>query len=786
MNTGNRRSIIFMKNPGAITRTLYNNQTETGGNAFNRLFKTGLYVLIIAVLLFFMPLGPVNAQDNPPADGTAGKAYIILVDRLSIYDISPEITPEIYGMVQKGGLGLAANRTLRGQNNIDSSLTIGAGNFARAYTNGIMAYNHDELVTGQGKTASQFYYVVTGYEPGDSEVLLVNLPEVVTGMMGENVTTTPGALGEILQLNHLKTAVLGNSDYMGTQLRLGAALGMNASGQAALGDVGDDTLIDLPRRYLNQGTNYPYLRQKLSAISSSADLIIVELSDLARWEKAFPVFPALQSAEKIQCLQDIDRMTGHILNGADMERDLVLLFPVSPATEQFKLKNSFLPIIAWGKDITPGALSSGSTRRDFIIASTDIAPTIINFFQAENEGMSIIGLPVRSLPYSGDTLEAARNISASTSTTTRLRTILVKSYVVAQIIVILLAVLALLWVKPLRNFAQALVLSLVTVPLILLFLGKIPLPNDNALIIAAVLLVVLITALVTRLYKNSSPFNAFIFISGITLLALVIDSLTGTRLIQSSVLGYDPMVGARYYGIGNEYMGIMVGAAIITAAALFEKYPSRWFLALLAAGFLFLCFIIGNPSLGAQSDGFITAPIAFAVTIFLLSNLKMHWGYVAAAAGIILAAIAGLIGYELSKPLEMQSHLGRFFHHLIQGGTVELSQTLLRKASMNIKLIRYTIWSRVFLVMLLVLSLLVFRPVGALKQLLQERPFLVKGFAGLITGAIVALLINDSGIVAASTTCIYLVPPIILLTFEMQQNNSSDELTAIAENKLKE
>ena len=134
----------------AIARTLFKNQAETEGIFFNRLFKTGLYALIITCLFFYMPPGPVNAQDNPPADGAAGKAYIILVDKLSIYDISPEVTPEIYGMVQKVGLGMAANRTIRGLNNIDISLTIGAGNFARGYLSGIMAYNHDELVTGQG------------------------------------------------------------------------------------------------------------------------------------------------------------------------------------------------------------------------------------------------------------------------------------------------------------------------------------------------------------------------------------------------------------------------------------------------------------------------------------------------------------------------------------------------------------------------------------------------------------------------------------------------------------
>lgn len=737
--------------------------------------RIGTFGLMLALLFLLLLPAVGKAQNTPPAEGI-GKAYIILVDKLSIYDISPETTPNIYSMAQNGGLGLASSRTLRGQNNLDSSLTIGAGNVARAYANGIMAFNHDEPIMLKGKTAAQFYTSITGYEPQDSAILFVNLPEVVMGMNNENVTTIPGALGESLRLNQLETAVLGNSDYMGTPLRIGAALGMDATGQIAWGDVGPETVIDLPDRHLNQGTNYTYLLECLADVRSEADLIILELSDLARWEKSFPAFTDLQSAEKLRCLKDIDQMAGQILSGADIEHDLVLLFPSSPASEQLKQKNSFLPVVVWGKDISPGALSSGSTRRDFIVASTDIAPTVTNFFGIEDQLFSMIGVPVRTLPYPGDTLQTAQNISAATSTTTRLRTTLVKSYVVAQIVIILLAVLALFLIRPWRKFAQSLVLSLAAVPLAFLFLGRLPLSNDTAFIFMAILLVILITILCARLFQDSSFFHAFIFISGITLLALIIDSLTGTTLIQSSVLGYDPMVGARYYGIGNEYMGIMVGSAIITAAALYEKFPSRWLLPWLAVFFLFLCFIIGNPTLGAQSDGFITAPIAFAVTLFLLSNLKLHWGYVAAVGGMIVAAVAILVGYELSKPLEMQSHLGRFFGQLLQGGSGELSQVLLRKASMNIKLIRYTIWSRVFLVMLLVLSLLVFRPVGALKQLLQERPFLIKGFAGLVTGAVVALIINDSGIVAASTTCIYLVLPLILLTFEMQPDKTADEL----------
>ena len=38
-----------------------------------------------------------------------------------------------------------------------------------------------------------------------------------------------------------------------------------------------------------------------------------------------------------------------------------------------------------------------------------------------------------------------------------------------------------------------------------------------------------------------------------TATAITIDAYTGTDLIQKLSIGYDPMAGARFYGIGNEY-----------------------------------------------------------------------------------------------------------------------------------------------------------------------------------------------------------------------------------------
>ncbi len=236
----------------------------------------------------------------------------------------------------------------------------------------------------------------------------------------------------------------------------------------------------------------------------------------------------------------------------------------------------------------------------------------------------------------------------------------------------------------------------------------------------------------------------------------MIDLLSGTSLIQSSILGYDPMAGARYYGIGNEYMGILIGSSIAVAAALYERYRKQWVLLLVAMVFLLECYLIAGPSLGANSDGMLTAPAAFLLTLLLLKGIKIRPKVIVGVLGIIAIMVAGITYYDMSRPLELQTHIGRAANQIAAGGWQEMFLIISRKIGMNLKLIRYTIWSYVFIVILLVISLLVYRPVGAMRQLRQQHPDMIKGFAGIITGAIVGLLINDSGIVAASTISLFI------------------------------
>ena len=71
----------------------------------------------------------------------------------------------------------------------------------------------------------------------------------------------------------------------------------------------------------------------------------------------------------------------------------------------------------------------------------------------------------------------------------------------------------------------------------------------------------------------------------------------------------------------------------------------------------------------------------------------------------------------MTRPLELQSHIGRAANQILLGGWSEAGTIITRKAAMNIKLIGSTIWSWVFMVTLLVLALLVFR-----QMCIRDRP----------------------------------------------------------------
>jgi hypothetical protein len=105
----------------------------------------------------------------------------------------------------------------------------------------------------------------------------------------------------------------------------------------------------------------------------------------------------------------------------------------------------------------------------------------------------------------------------------------------------------------------------------------------------------------------------------VIVLALLIDALAGTQLLMRSLLGPNPILGARFYGFGNELKSGL--AVLVLAAVAAAVYPAargrRAALAMAVAGVL-LAAIEGSARIGAGVGGVILVSAGFAVASVML------------------------------------------------------------------------------------------------------------------------------------------------------------------------
>jgi hypothetical protein len=100
---------------------------------------------------------------------------------------------------------------------------------------------------------------------------------------------------------------------------------------------------------------------------------------------------------------------------------------------------------------------------------------------------------------------------------------------------------------------------------------------------------------------------------------LVLDALAGTQLLMRSLLGPNPILGARFYGFGNELksgLAVLVLAAV--AAALYPAVRGRKAALAIAAAGVLLALIEGSARIGAGVGGVILVSAGAAVACVML------------------------------------------------------------------------------------------------------------------------------------------------------------------------
>lgn len=584
---------------------------------------------------------------------------------------------------------------------------------------------------------------------------------------------TLGMLGTTLNKNNLKVALLGNSDIKKNddlkKIRNLALVCMDENGRVQSGNVDninkkDDTMP------FGISTDYDKLKSETKKYYENSDAIFVELGDTYRLDEyKNNLNENTYKSMKKKIYQNINDYLKEVFEMAG-KNDTIYIVSEFESNLDYKTKRRLSPVIKFEKD-GYGLLESSTTRNSGIVSNIDIGVDIINKFGLKNELM--IGKVFKNVQDENGIKKVLKDYERIVSINT-IRASVVNSYVGIVSASWVIAMIAILFknkipkkekglgrdqifkvLKELIKLGLIMPLAFLTAPV---FQFKTP-----AGLVSGVLIVTIIYYLIGYFLFRKDDIKQMGFYAFLTIGLIIIDCIIGTPLMKSGIMSYDAINGARYYGVGNEYEGVTIASAVFALAVLLNyKKISKWLAVVLS---LVILITSAMPSMGANVGGAISECVAYLLFILLIFDVKLDLKkiiMIGVATVLIVVAFAGL-----DFLMGTESHLAVFTNQIIQEGPAAIFNTFGRKIQMNLKLAKSSVWVNILIVSIIIIGALIFKPSGYFKKIHDKYPMIFKGFMASFVGCIVTLLVNDSGIVAASTAAIYILIPIIIIGINM-------------------
>jgi len=706
------------------------------------------FIMLVAIFL------SIGSSFSYVRASEKNQVTLILINQLSFTD--KEIYEGISGfklLEENSAKGLMNINSGGSRNAANSYLSIGSGSKANGIKGIGDSFMTDEIVVGE-KTASQLYLQQTGEKVASKEAILFLSIEELKKAEIQKYPLEIGALGETLKAKNLTSRVYGSNDT-DRSIRYAPLITMDEMG-LSYGDIGTKTLQKNELRPYGIKTDYNMLLANWEKdLSDGVSLVVIDLGDLYRLEE----FNGQMSKEYEQIVRsDIYNEMGdfirEIISMLDKNQTLIVASPMVNE-EAIKSNNILAPIWVYGDSFEGNILTSNTTKREGIVANIDLTATIIELLYIEERPKEMLGERIESINSNIDLDKELAHIASTYS----LRSEVLYFYVIWQVIVLLFSIWV--WLKKKAtyiNFAKIILAGILFFPLLLLITAFYTPNNLYLYLFFTLMLSIIFGWLVSRL----NPAGMFFIIGALTFLSLTIDIFLDSFLLKRSFLGYDPIIGARYYGIGNEYMGIYIGATLLFTSALVQLSKKAYVIWTVGMIYSLLCFILLYPTLGTNAGGAISAIIAVIFTFLNMIGItkKRSW-FILVSLGVILG-FGGLIVMNYYVPQDSQSHIGRAITQIADGNISAIFQTIARKLNMNWRLIQVTAWSKVMLTSLFVMAILFIK--NSFQNLRNKYTAIFYGFYGIVLGAFVALLVNDSGVIAASTMIIYVAAPMLYLS----------------------
>ena len=275
---------------------------------------------------------------------------------------------------------------------------------------------------------------------------------------------------------------------------------------------------------------------------------------------------------------------------------------------------------------------------------------------------------------------------------------------------------------------------------------------------AFALVIGLVALLVTRWRAPGDPLAPFGVICLFTVAVLGLDVMTGSRLQMETPFGLSVLEAGRFYGIGNEALGIYgitalfgaawLGLAVLRRSASFRASSRRPAVIAVCAVAVFAVFASGWPGFGGKVGGTIAMVPCFALLAMAVAGIRLNWRRVllVGLSGLALFVIFALISYF--TPITGKSDIGRFAGDVLHGHAGGL---LLRKINSNIGSLAVNAFSPVIPIVVVLSGLMLWRPRWfALKTVplaYAAEPLLRPVLAVLWLMPVLGWLADDSGVI---------------------------------------
>ena len=533
--------------------------------------------------------------------------------------------------------------------------------------------------------------------------------------------------------------------------------------------------LSLDKSYPNLSKNISFLGETLSKNNiktsymgdkdkSEAFIIADENGLIDKWEEETPYDLDILKGRTKEMLKssdvllisfdtDKDKKKISILSKFldDMDDYNVIVFPKNVSGDvRYRLNDSIVPMMfktnqKSNKDV--GLLTSKSTKREGIVSSLDLFPTIASNYNLSIE--SKIGNNREILDQGNletNLIETNQNILLEF-----LNLNLIK-YIFHGLITALSAYIALLYFKGRKNFKRARVLVswIITSIPISIILGFF---NIHRFIGLYVFILISLSFLMsTYLSKKSS--KSLELISIVTNILIFTSVFLYPKIIYNSYIGYNSIVaGGRFYGFNNEIMGVFIVTSIITYYYFKDKIKGKTMSVMFLLAYFLLVIMALTGGYGANFGGLLTGIALFLILIYLLiCNRKMD-----KRTMFSLLAIGGLIlvwNLYLDMKNETGSHAGNLIERVSILGGFELVDMIIKKVKQLLYMMVVPPWSVGFLSQIYLIS-------SRLKDMKKEvKPISLKFIVMFITSFIV-LLVNDTGVVAFVYMNTYLISNIL-------------------------